>query len=128
MVKSTYIPGVCNIGPAQIRVRWIFGWTGALLTVCTWLLFRRLGASALWYWGLAAPATVAAIGFLQAYNHFCADFGLRGVFNMDPELTATDTPIQAQYRNQDRQKALSILFTSIGLGLFVAIVAVWLAK
>lgn len=105
----------------------MFGLAGTVLTVSSWLFFRQLHAPDIWYWGLTAPASAAALGFLQAYLHFCADFGLRGVFNLDKTLTMADTPIQAQYRIQDRTKALNILAASIGIGLLVGAVAVWIA-
>lgn len=125
--KNAYVPGVCNIGPAQIRVRWIFGGVGAAFTLITWALLRRYGYSAAWYWTLVVPTSAAAIGCLQAYEHFCANFGLKGVFNMDKTITSKDTPIQAKYRAEDQQKALQIIFYSIVIGTILAALAVFLA-
>ena len=36
---AEYIPGVCNIGPAEIARRRRAGWTGLVATVVLWALF-----------------------------------------------------------------------------------------
>src|ERR1035438_936557 len=74
-----YIPGVCNIGPPEIRRRMFSGWIGF---VCTLAL-----AAALFYWDNARPwrlllffpAFSAATGFLQGLYHFCLGFGFKAV-------------------------------------------------
>lgn len=124
MAAPKYVPGVCNIGPGQIRVRLIFGMLGTGITLVMWTLLDALDAPVAWYWLLTAPAAAAALGFLQARSRFCADFGFRGVFNMDPAITGMDTPVQAKYRAQDQQKALHILFYSVVLGALAAALAV----
>ncbi len=127
MATSKYIPGVCNIGPGQVQVRRVFGMVGALTAIVTWDLLIRVGASPAWYWLLTVPTAAAALGFLQAASRFCADFGLRGVFNMDPAVTGSDSPVQAKYRAQDRRKAIGLLFYSVVIGSLVAAAAFALA-
>ena len=34
--KPQYIPGVCNIGPAEIRARQLVGWVGLATTIAVW--------------------------------------------------------------------------------------------
>jgi hypothetical protein len=36
MEKYTYIPGVCNIGPDEIKKRKIGGWAGLTITILFW--------------------------------------------------------------------------------------------
>jgi hypothetical protein len=63
---------------------------------------------------------MSAVGFLQAAMHFCAAFGMMGVFNFRPDVGKTDTVEQAEFRRKDRQKALWILLYSSLIGIAVA--------
>ena len=121
MAQNTeYIPGVCNIGPAEIRMRRMSGWIGLGATILLWVLFFLFRVPALWRLMLFIPATMSATGFLQAAMHFCAAFGMRGVFNFGPNVGKTDTVEQAEFRRKDRQKALMILLYSSLVGIAVA--------
>jgi hypothetical protein len=121
--SQQYIPGVCNIGRAEIKLRKIVGWIALATTVALWAALAAVGASAVWRLVLFVPATVAAIGFLQAAWHFCANFGLRGVLNFGPNVGKTDTVEQAEFRRQDRRKALQIIGLSLLAGAAVAAAA-----
>jgi hypothetical protein len=68
----------------------------------------------------------AAGGFLQTAWHFCARFGLSGVFNFGPNVGATDTVEQAEYRRKDRQTAWRIVGLSSLIGAVVALGAYFL--
>ena len=118
--KSEYIPGVCNIGPAEIRARRMAGWMGLGATILLWILFFVFRVPAAWRLLLFFPATMSAVGFLQAAMHFCAAFGVMGVFNFGPNVGKTDTVEQAEFRRIDRQKALTILLYSGLIGIAVA--------
>ena len=118
--KSEYIPGVCNIGPAEIRRRRMAGWMGLGATILLWILFFVFRAPAAWRLLLFFPAMMSAVGFLQAAMHFCAAFGMLGVFNFGPNVGKTDTVEQAEFRRKDRQKALLIILYSSLIGIAVA--------
>lgn len=119
----TYIPGVCNIGPAEIARRRRSGWMSAAATVILW------GALALFDAPPAArllvffPAAAAAAGFLQAAMHFCAYFGFAALFNFGPQVGQTDSVVEAEFRRKDRRKAWQIAIYSAGIGLAVAALA-----
>jgi hypothetical protein len=66
---------------------------------------------------------MAATGFLRASWHFCAKFGLRGVFNFGPNAGQTDTVELAEFRRQDRRTALKIISLSALVGAVVAAAA-----
>ncbi len=118
--KNEYIPGVCNIGPAEIRARRISGWIGLGATILLWVMFFIFRVPAPWRLTLFLPATMSATGFLQAAMHFCAAFGMAGVFNFGPNVGKTDTVEQVEFRRQDRRKALMILLYSSLIGIAVA--------
>ena len=115
-MANVYVPGVCNIGPAEVRLRKMFGWIGLILTITIWTALILFHVSAVWRLTLFFPAMLATIGYFQAAWHFCAKFGLGGVFNFGPDVGRTDTVEQAESRRQDRKRALQI----IGLSLLIA--------
>lgn len=119
--KSEYVPGVCNIGPAEIRSRWQAGWIGLVATILLWIAFFIFRVPATWRLLLFIPATIAAVGFLQAAMHFCAAFGMLGLFNFGPNVGKTETIEQAEFRRKDRQKALLIILYSTFIGIVTAI-------
>jgi hypothetical protein len=121
-LKREYIPGVCNIGAAEIALRWRFGWAGLAVTVLLWAAFAVFRVAAPWRLFLFLPAGMGATGFLQAALHFCAAFGLRGVFNFRPEAGKTDTVMRAEFRKKDRAKAFRIAGYSTLIGVTVALI------
>lgn len=123
MSKSEYIPGVCNIGPAERRARRKGGWIGLGMTVLLWVIFIVIQVPQVWRFFIFLPASMAATGFLQSAFHFCAGFGMKGVFNFGPEVGKTDTVMQAEFRKKDRQKALFILLLSVIAGTVAAVTA-----
>ena len=121
--ENEYIPGVCNIGKAEIRVRALSGWAGLGATAALWAILALVHAGQPWRLFIFFPASLAASGYFQAAFHFCAGFGMKGVFNFGPEAGKTDTVIQAEFRKKDREKALLILFLSALTGAALAIAA-----
>ena len=75
---SSYQPGVCNIGPAEIARRRRSGHVGVLASVVLLVLLVAIDAPPLARLLVALPAAGAASGYLQAWFHFCAGFGSRG--------------------------------------------------
>jgi hypothetical protein len=122
-LASEYIPGVCNIGRAEVRQRKVIGWTGMAVTVGAWIACSVFEVAPAWRLLLFIPASIAATGFLQAAWHFCAKFGLRGVFNFGPNVGQTDTVEQAEFRRQDRRTATRIIALSALAGVCVAALA-----
>jgi hypothetical protein len=118
-----YVPGVCNIGKAEMRKRWVIGRNALVASVLLWGLCIAFKIAPTWRLLLFFPATVAAIGFLQHAWHFCARFGLGGVFNFGPNVGKIDTVEQAEYRKKDRRTALKIIGLSVLVGVAVAAAA-----
>lgn len=124
--QNQYIPGVCNIGRAEIRKRKQGGWIGLYITIILFGLLVYFGMPPIWRLILFFPATMAAIGFLQAYMHFCAYFGMRGVFNFSPDADRISTVEEAEFRARDRRKAWQIIIYSVIIGAAVAVIAYYL--
>ncbi len=126
MNRDTYIPGVCNIGPAEIKARRASGYLGLVITIVLFILFYISDVAPVWRLSVFIPAAVSAIGFLQAYLHFCANFGMRGLFNLGDDLQHVESVDQVEYRRKDQRKAITIIAGSAIVGLLVAFVAYWL--
>jgi hypothetical protein len=121
-LNSEYIPGVCNIGPPEITKRKQAAWIGLAFTIGLWIVFAILRVPSEWKLLLFLPATMSAIGFLQARMKFCVAFGMIGVFNFSLKVGKTDTVDQAEYRRKDKQKALQLIIYSVLIGIVVAVV------
>jgi len=116
-----YVPGVCNIGPAEIRKRRQSGWIGVAATILLWALFALFRVAPPWRLFLLVPAAIGASGFLQAALHFCAGFGMRGVFNFGSVVGKTDSVEQVEFRRKDQQNARLIGLYSSLIGIVIAV-------
>jgi len=121
--RAAYIPGVCNIGPAEIAKRRRTGWMGAVATVVVWGVLALIDAPPAVRLVTFFPAAMAAAGFLQAVMHFCAYFGFASLLNFGPEAGKTDTVVEAEFRRKDRRKAWQIMGYSVAIGAVVAAAA-----
>ncbi len=122
MPLKEYVPGVCNIGSAEIKKRKQTGWIGLIVTIALWVIFIWLDIPSIWRIILFLPAMMSAIGFLQAYMHFCAYFGFASLFNFG-DIGKINTIQQLEFRTKDRRKAWQIIIYSILIGLTVALIA-----
>jgi hypothetical protein len=122
---TAYVPGACNIGPAEIaRRRWV-GHAGLVVTVALAAVLLALDAAPAWRLLLALPASLAAAGYLQAWLRFCADFGWRGVYNFGA-LGQQEQVAAEEARAQDRRRALLVGAASGAIGLAVALLSLLL--
>lgn len=126
MTTNEYVPGVCNIGAAEIRTRRNSGLVALAVTIVALVLFLVLPIATPWRLLLALPAAGAAVGFLQAGMHFCAGFAMRGVFNFGNDTQHTDTIEQAEYRRADQKKAILIFGLSLLIGIVFALLTLLL--
>jgi hypothetical protein len=115
-----YIPGVCNIGPAEIRRRMFSGWIGFIATLALAAVLFYYENPPIWRLLLFLPAFQAATGFLQGLYHFCLGFGFKAVFNFG-EPGHVDSVTEAEFRKADRKKAQKILVESAIVGAAVAL-------
>jgi hypothetical protein len=124
--SAQYVPGTCNIGTAEIRRRKVIGAIGIAGTVILWAMLAALEVATAWRLVVWLPATVAAIGFLQARKQFCAKYGLAGEFSLGANVGETQAVTTAADRHKDRQAALAILAQSMAIGIAVAAVALFI--
>ena len=118
----SYSPGVCNIGPAEIARRRLAGHLGLAVPM---VVFAALVVAGAPHWTrlvLVVPAGGSASGYLQAWFHFCAGFGSRGIYNFGPLGTVQEVA-DPQARARDRARSLRIGLSSLAIGVVVAVVA-----
>jgi hypothetical protein len=121
-MTDQYVPGSCNIGPAEIALRRRAGHAGLVVTAALGAALLRSDLPRAWRMTLAVPAAGAASGYLQARERFCADFGWRGVYNFDRR--GQEQPVAGDNAlAQDRRKAIQIAAASGAIGVGVALVA-----
>ncbi len=117
-----YQPGVCNIGPAEIRRRRLSGYLGLVVAAVFLVLAFALGWAAPWRLLVALPVFLAAQGFLQAAFHFCVGFASRGLYNFG-ELGTEEAVYEAEFRKKDQRKAALITVLAFAIAAVVAVVA-----
>ena len=122
---AEYRPGVCNIGPAEIRRRRRVGHVGLAAALGLLAVLLVIDAPPLARLLIAIPAAVSASGYLQAALKFCAGFGQLGVFNFG-EAGEQTAVVDEAARAADRGRARQISLTSFAIGATVALVAVLL--
>jgi hypothetical protein len=120
-----YVPGTCNIGPAEIAMRRRVGHAGLIATVVLAAVLLAVDTAPAWRLLLALPAALAAVGYLQAWLRFCANFGFRGVYNFDA-LGHEQRVAAEEARAQDRRRAILVGVGSAAIGLAVALLSLLL--
>ncbi len=121
--KEQYIPGACNIGSEERRMRKIGGWagTGLFLLLYAALLFTHAPHWSLFF--LFVPALLSATGWVQYANHFCVNFGMRGLRNMDKPAFQTENVVEEEFRRKDRERSLKLIGLSVAVSLAVTLIA-----
>lgn len=119
-MSNQYVPGICNIGPAEIARRRRVGWIGLIVAVALLFLLILLNAPSATHLLVFFPAAISSSGFLQAHLKFCAGFGSKGLYNFSSKVGKTNHVDDAKYRLKDQRRALQIILMSTSIGLIVA--------
>lgn len=117
-----YIPGVCNIGPDELRARKIAAAAMILLTLAAFAVLLWARVSPLWHLALGVPAMAAAVTALQVRYRFCVNFGARGVFNFG-RIGTTEAVEDAEARRRDRARVRQMMLTALPVAIAFALAA-----
>ena len=104
--SEVYIPGQCNIGPAETNKRLRIGYIGLALMIIFIISAEVYDIPQIWKLALFAPTVYALSGFIQARNHFCFLFGFLGLFSFTGKKSRVRDEHQLQ---KDRIKALYLI-------------------
>jgi hypothetical protein len=118
-------PGACNIGPEEIRRRWLGGHLGVAVAAALLAALVLVGAPPITRLALVVPVAGAAVSYLQAYLRFCAAFGWRGIYNFGP-LGKTHAVSDTRARARDRARSLRMSLAGLAIGVTVALTTVLL--
>jgi hypothetical protein len=107
--QTSYVPGVCNINPAEIayRRKWKIGGLGLAAVLFVGLLFTTLNP-VLRSVIVLLPLLIGASNYLQVKNKFCVSLGASGLQNATPGSPSASEVAGAASRQTDKQKASSM--------------------
>jgi hypothetical protein len=124
-MEGAYRPGVCNIGPAEIRRRRWTGHVGLVAALVLLAVLIAIDAAPISRLIVGVPAMISASGYLQAWLKFCAGFAQIGVYNFGARGdTQKVVDPEAHRRDLAMGRKIGIAAGLIGAG--VALVAVLL--
>jgi hypothetical protein len=123
--EAAYQPGVCNIGPAEIRRRRLTGHVGLVATFVLLAVLLVIDAPPLARLLVAIPAVLSASGYLQAWLKFCAGFAQIGVYNFG-ERGDSHKVVDPEAHRRDLARGRRISLAAGLIGAAVALVAVLL--
>jgi ferric-dicitrate binding protein FerR (iron transport regulator) len=116
---NAYQPGVCNIGPQEIRRRQMAGVLGVGAAIALGALLLVLDAPPAARLLVALPLAAGFNGFLQTRLRFCATYGWLGIRNLGA-IGDKERVEDVEARKADRRKALGILGAAAAGGMAVA--------
>jgi hypothetical protein len=96
------------------------GIAGTIVTLLILAALLIIGGPMWWRLILVIPAAGAATGFLQDALHFCAGFGMKGIYNVINSAGITDNVDLEEFRQKDKRKAQNIIEWSGLIGLAFA--------
>jgi hypothetical protein len=121
-----YVPGVCNIGPWEIRRRRTIAVVGFAAAIVLFVALVAVGAPPIARLLVLLPLWGGTLSWLQARRRFCAGFAMAGISNFaDGEAGRQAVQDPAAHR-ADVQATLRMTRDSFLISLPVTIVAVLL--
>ena len=125
---TEYVPGVCNIGPWEVRRRVAFGIVGLVVAGLLLLALIAIGAPPVARLLVVLPAWGGAFSVLQARRRFCGAYALRGISNFgDSHATIRTVEDEAAHR-ADMDALARMTRDSFVFALVVGVVAVLLPR
>lgn len=111
-MTAEYIPGSCNIGPAEIRQRQGLAIIGFTLFITASIALFGIDAPRETRLGLFFPLIAASIGWVQSRKKFCLAYGFMGTFNFG-KLGKLSRVADKKAKRADRLTAISILVQAL---------------
>jgi len=125
-VSDGYVPGVCNIGPWEIRKRRMFG-IGALAAAALLLtVLIAVHAPAFARILVLLPAWGGAFSWLQAQRKFCGAYAMRGISNFGASYDTIDAVKDDAAHRADISALMRMTRDSFAIALVITVVAVLL--
>lgn len=121
-----YVPGVCNIGPWEIRRRWSAGILGLAAAAVLLALLVAVHAPVLARLLVLLPAWGGAFSVLQARRRFCGAYAMRRISNFG-ETYDTIAQVQDEAAHRaDLTALMRMTRDSFAIGLVLTVIALLL--
>lgn len=125
-VADGYVPGACNIGPWEVRRRWIGGILGLAAAAVLLAVLVAVGAPVAARVLVLLPAWGGAFSVLQARRRFCGAYALRRISNFGTTYgTIREVTDDAAHR-ADMAAVVRMARDSFAIALVITAVAVLL--
>lgn len=121
--NSAYVPGVCNINHAEIAYRKKAGYFGLVAFVAVFIFLLILNLNSWFRIILFLPAFIAACGYFQAKNKFCAAYGSSGRQNAQEGESEAKTVSDKTALLRDKIKSRSIYLQSALVAMAITLLA-----
>ena len=121
-----YVPGVCNIGPWEIRRRRTFGIIGFAAAIVLFVVLVAAGSPPIARLLVLLPLWGGAFSWLQARRRFCAGFAMAGISNFEDGDAGRQAVTDQAAHRADVQATLRMTRDSFLIALPITIVAVLL--
>ncbi len=118
--EYNYVPGTCNIGPKELKIRKKATIAAALFCVLSIALLLLFNAPTSWRLALFIPASALGVTFQQWYFKFCIAFGMQGLFNFGEVGKSIAVEQKADY-TKDRIKVAKIMLVGLLFGAIVTL-------
>jgi len=120
-MSTTYIPGTCNLGKAEVRRRQIVALIGLVFSFSSGVGLITAKANFIGKLSLFFPLMVFSVGFIQSRKKFCLAYGFMGTFNLGKlgEISRVQDPAD---RAADRRTAVNILFQAGALAALLTVI------
>ena len=120
-MSTTYIPGTCNLGKAEVRRRQIVALIGLVFSISSGAGLIATNANFTGKLSLFLPLMVFSVGFIQSRKKFCLAYGFMGTFNLGKigDISRVQDPAD---RAADRKTALNILLQAAFLAALLTLI------
>ena len=120
-MSTTYIPGTCNLGKAEVRRRQIVALIGLVFSISSGAGLIAANANFTGKLSLFLPLMIFSVGFIQSRKKFCLAYGMMGTFNLGKlgEISRVQDPAD---RAADRRTAVKILFQAGALAALLTLI------
>ncbi len=121
-----YVPGVCNIGPWEIRRRWIGGIAGLAAAAALLAVLVAVGAPVAARVLVLLPAWGGVFSVLQARRRFCGAYAMRRISNFGTTHDTIRSVDDEAAHRADMAKVARMLLDSFVVAVVITVVAVLL--
>lgn len=105
---AEYRPGVCNIGRAERRKRYLIGFAGFAVTAGFVWVYRTLPGPRWLLLASIVPLFVGFIGLYQGFTQFCVGFSRRRIYDVSDTGTERRSIEDDAAHAADRRRARTL--------------------